>query len=604
LLHEKDNIAMQPIMIISRKQYLYSISVILIFLVLIVRFFYLQIYKQAQYLRASEKNRIREVVIEPTRGLIIDKNGEVLVDNHPSYSVYVIPFEVKDADSVLDLAGQILSMESSEIKNIINHGRSSIFTPVKLKRQIDFITLSRIEEQKLDLPGIIYQIEPRRYYSSGVRAPHVFGYLGEITRQELNQIEFKGFRLGDIVGKKGLERFYEKELRGLRGYQYIEVDALGREIRKLKDKPEILPLPGKNLHLTIDAQLQYALEARMDTLKGGAVVIDCTNGEVLALVSKPDYDPEIFTKPISLETWKELINDPDKPLYDRMVQSLYPPGSTYKLVLAAAALESGIIKPNWKAFCPGYTWLGRKRYDCWNLSGHGELDLYGAIEQSCNVYFYKLGLKTRLDNWAKFSQLFLFDKPTGIDLIDEKSGQVPDRDYLDQQYGKDRWTEGMILNLSIGQGDLLVTPLQMVRLAMIIANEGICYSLHLLNYLEDPIDGTKHWAVSDSVRINGISPETYKILKQGMYRVTHGGQGTGRAAVYKDITMAGKTGTAENPHGEAHAWFIGYAPADKPKIAFCILVENGGSGGKVAAPIAREVIKNYFYRLKVNRDKI
>jgi len=250
---------MQPIMIISRKQYLYSISVILIFLVLIVRFFYLQIYKQAQYLRASEKNRIREVVIEPTRGLIIDRNGEVLVDNHPSYSVYVIPFEVKDADSVLDLAGQILSMESSEIKNIINHGRSSIFTPVKLKRQIDFITLSRIEEQKLDLPGIIYQIEPRRYYSSGVRAPHVFGYLGEITRQELNQIEFKGFRLGDIVGKKGLERFYEKELRGLRGYQYIEVDALGREIRKLKDKPEILPLPGKNLHLTIDAQLQYAL---------------------------------------------------------------------------------------------------------------------------------------------------------------------------------------------------------------------------------------------------------------------------------------------------------------------------------------------------------
>ncbi|UCE04712.1 MAG: penicillin-binding protein 2, partial [bacterium] len=445
-------------MTIQRRQFLYSILVIFLFLILIARFFYLQIYKRAQYFKVSEKNRIREVVIEPTRGLILDRNGEIIVDNHPSYSVYVIPFEVKKADSVLALAGQILNMKSTEIRNIIQRERTSIFTPVKLKRQIDFETLSQIEEQRLDLPGIIYQIEPRRYYPSGVRAPHVFGYLGEINKEELTQPKFKGFRLGDIIGKKGLEKFYEKELRGLRGYQYIEVDAFGREIRKLKDKPEVLPLPGKNLHLTLDAELQRLLEARMDTLRGGAVVVDCTNGEVLALVSKPDYDLDIFTRPISSEIWKELVNDPDKPLYDRMVQSLYPPGSTYKIVLAAAALELRIITPDWTAFCPGYTWLGRRRYDCWNLAGHGELDLLGAIEQSCNVYFYKLGLKVGLDNWAQFSRLFLFDKPTGIDLIDEKSGLIPDRDYLDQQFGMDRWSKGMMLNLSIGQGDLLVTP--------------------------------------------------------------------------------------------------------------------------------------------------
>jgi len=223
---------MQPIMTIPRKQVLYSVLVVILFTILIARFFYLQIYKQAQYFKASEQNRIREVVVEPTRGLILDRHGEVLVDNHASYSVYAIPFEVKNADSVINLAGQILDMDPAEIRNIIKRSRTSNFTPVKLKRQIDFKILSQIEEQRLDLPGIMYQIEPRRYYPSGVRAPHLFGYLGEITRDELKKTDFKGFRLGDIIGKKGLEKFYDKELRGLRGYQYFEVDALGREIRK------------------------------------------------------------------------------------------------------------------------------------------------------------------------------------------------------------------------------------------------------------------------------------------------------------------------------------------------------------------------------------
>lgn len=595
---------MQPRMTIPRKQYLYSVLVIVFFLILILRFFYLQIYKQAQYFKVSEENRIREVIIEPTRGLIIDRNEEILVDNHASYSIYAIPFEIKKSDSVLDRAGSILNIESSEIRNTIKRERTGIFTPVKLKRHVDFETLSRIEEQRLDLPGIIYQIEPRRYYPSGVSAPHLFGYLGEITRQELNQVDFKGFRLGDIVGKKGLEKYYDKELRGLRGYQYFEVDALGREIRKLKDKPEILPLPGKNLHLTLDAELQRSLEARMDTLRGGAVVIDCSDGGVLALVSKPDYDPEIFARPIAAETWKELVNDPDKPLYDRMVQSLYPPGSTYKLVLAAAALELGVIKPSWKAFCPGYTWYGNRRFDCWNLAGHGESDLLGAIEKSCNVYFYKLGLKVGLDNWSHFSKMLLFGKPTDIDLIGEKAGLVPDQNYLDQMFGKGRWSRGLILNCAIGQGDLLVTPLQMARLAMIIANEGLYYPLHLFHYLEDPITGTRTGALVDSARVSGISKDTFRLLKQGMFRVCQGEQGTGRAAVYRDITVAGKTGTAQNPHGEDHAWFIGYAPANNPRIAFCILIENGGSGGKVAAPIAREIIKTYFYGSKGNHDRI
>ncbi len=595
---------MQPFMTLTKKQVLYSAFVVIIFVMLIARFFYLQIYKQEQYFKASERNRIREITVEPNRGLMFDRHGEVLVDNYPSYSAYAIPFEVKKADSVLNLAAKILEMQPTEIRTIIGRERSGQFVPVKLKRQIDFKTITQIEEQRLDLPGILYQNEPRRYYPSGIRAPHLFGYLGEVTKNELNQPEYKNFRLGDIIGKKGLERYYDSELRGLRGYQYIEVDAYGREIKALKDKPEILPVPGRNLHLTIDASLQRMLEARMDSLKGGAVVVDCRTGGVLALVSKPDYDPEIFTKPVPIEVWRSLINDPKKPLYDRMVQSLYPPGSTYKLVLVAAALETGSIKPNWKAFCPGYTWMGRRRFDCWNINGHGESDLLQAIEQSCNVYFYKLGLKVGLDNWAQYSRIFLFDKPTGIDLIDEKVGLVPDRAYLDRQFGVNQWPKGIIFNLAIGQGDLLVSPLQMARLAMIIANEGVYRQFHIVDYLEDPLTKTKKFVQVDSTRITEVSNETFKIIKQGMYRVCQGDRGTGRAACYRDITVAGKTGTAQNPHGEDHAWFIGFAPSEAPQIAFCILVENGGSGGRVAAPIAREIIKNYFYRAKSNDDKI
>lgn len=581
---------------IRRKEIQYAAVVILFFAILGIRFFYLQIYKQAQYFRASERNRIREIVHEPARGLILDKNGEVLVDNHPSYSVYAIPFEVKEADSVLKLTGEILDMKPAEIKRTIQMKRSGFFTPVKLKRQVDFQILSRIEERRLELPGILYQTEPRRYYPSGVRAPHLFGYLGEISQREMDLEENKGLQLGSIIGKKGLEKVYEKELRGYRGYEYVEVDALGREIKKLKDKPEIQSLPGKNLHLTLDAIMQRALEARMDTLRGGAVVVDCSNGGVLALVSKPDYDPEIFTKPISTEIWNNLINNPSKPLYDRMVQSLYPPGSTYKPVLVAAALENEIIEPDWTAYCSGYFRLGRRNYDCWKPEGHGELDLYGAIEQSCNVYFYKLGLKVGLAHWADYSRKFLFGQPTGIDLMAEKAGLVPDKKYLDQVFGKDKWSKGLILNLSIGQGDLLVTPLQMARFAMILANGGVAYRLHLVDYLEDPIDGTRKYTPIDSVKINGISKETYDVIREGLFRVVHGEHGTAKIAGYRDIKVAGKTGTAQNPHGEPHAWFIGYAPVNDPEIALCILVENGGSGGRVAAPIAREVIKNYFYR--------
>lgn len=578
----------------KQKQYQYSAGVVLLFLFLIFRLFYLQVYKQDQYLKASESNRIRQVVLKPTRGLIFDRNGEILVDNYPSYSVNAIPFEVQRSDTVLQLASLILDMDVSEMRTIISKTRTGYFTPVRLKRSIDFETLTRIEEYKLDLPGIGFQIDPKRSYPSGVDAPHLFGYLGELTNDDFSSYKDQNVRIGDIVGKKGLEKIYDKEMRGSDGCRFVEVDVLGREIRRLEEKPEILPAPGKNLHLTIDVNLQKYLEMRMDSLRGGAVVVDCSNGEVLALVSKPDYDPQIFSKPMLSQTWNNLVQDEDKPLYDRMVQSLYPPGSTFKVVLVAAALEKKIINPSRTEYCHGFYKFGNKVFDCWKIEGHGKLDLLGAIEQSCNVYFYTLGLEVGLDNWAEFAKIFMFDKPTGIDLMAEHCGLVPDRKYLDECYGKKKWSRGLILNQSIGQGDVLVTPLQMVRLAMIIGNEGVYHQLHLIRYIEEPISHDKKWTTLSTDKISGISSQTYQILKEGMRRVVQAEHGTAKAARVRDVQVAGKTGTAENPHGEPHAWFIGFAPVDEPKIAICVLVENGGSGGGKAAPIAGEILNKYF----------
>ena len=579
-----------------KKRLLFIVVISLIFIILIGRFFYLQIYMQATYLRESEKNRIREVTLQPTRGLIVDRGGHILVDNIPSYSVYAIPFEVAKSDSVIELLSEIIEVPVEDIKDKIKKNERSPFSPVKLKRMIDFEMLSKIEESRLELPGVIYDIEPRRYYPSTVQALHLFGYLGEINSRELEEYTGKGYQIGDIVGKKGLEKVYDEQLKGVRGFRYIEVDALGREVRLLSSRPEILPIPGRNLHLSIDSKLQSFIQSRMDTLRGGAVVVDCRNGEILALVSKPDYDPEIFTKPITPDVWNRLLNDPGKPLYDRMVQSIYPPGSTYKLVLATAALETKSIDKDWRSTCQGTYRFGRRNFDCWRLEGHGELDLLGAIEQSCNVYFYRLGLHVGIDRWSDFSARLRIGEKTGIDLYEENKGILPSTSFLDTKYGKGKWSKGLLVNLAVGQGDLLITPLQLASMAMILANRGVYYKFHLVRSIEDPID-LNHWHVPvDSTVIEGISQETYNIVRQGMYNVVHGAHGTGRICRFADLEVAGKTGTAQNPHGEPHAWFIGFVPFQNPEIAFCVLVENGGGGSAVAAPIARDIIRTYYSR--------
>ncbi|MEE4310685.1 MAG: penicillin-binding protein 2 [candidate division KSB1 bacterium] len=580
-----------------RKKILYVI-VSLIFFGLVLRFSHLQIYEQSRYTQESEKNRIRDVVIQPSRGLILDRNGRVIVDNVPSYSVFCVPVEM---DYSWTLLSKILGLSESQLQEKIDKNSYGQFARVKLKRQISFEELSKIEEQRLDLPGISYDIEPRRYYPSEVKAPHIFGYLGEADNMLLKSMDRSIYHPGDLVGKTGLEKVYDLQLRGIPGHRFVEVDALGREVNRGQgDLERIAAVPGQNLHLTLDGRLQLFLEEQFSGISGGAVVVDCSNGEILAMVSKPDYDLSLFTKPLTHDLWKTLSEDTTKPLFDRMVQSLYPPGSTFKLAVAAAALEQGKGYDDMTFTCDGAYRYGNRMFDCWKEEGHGTLDLMGAIEQSCNVYFYQLGLKLGIDILSEYARKFRFGLPTQIDLMEESAGFVPDRDYLNKTYGFGNWTQGLVLNLAVGQGDLLVTPLQMAALAMIIANKGIYFNFHLMRYLEEPVSRVQSWGQVEPTRIDGISESTFDKLRQGMFKVVNGENGTGRACRLPNIQIAGKTGTAQNPHGDDHAWFIGFAPYESPEIAFSVFIENGGGGGAVAAPLARLLIEEY-YHLEISR---
>ena len=579
------------------KQIVYNVLMALAFLVLVLELFHLQVYEHHKYFQYSEKNRIRRLVLQPTRGLIYDQNGNVLVDNQPSYTLYAVPYECSKNDSAIALLAKILKSSQSEIKAKLKK-REGPFAPVRIRRDVDFETRVEIEERKLELPGFFFNVEPRRLYPAGINAAHLFGYLGQISRSELLNRKSHALQQGDLVGKKGLEKVYDNLLRGQIGYNYIEVDALGREVEDVTFPGEHRPRPGNDFYLTIDLRLQRLAEDLFKDKKGGLVLINVRDGGVLSLCSKPDYNPDLFTKRISGESWRQLVNDPDRPLYDRMIQSVFPPGSTFKLVLAAAGLETRKCTPSTTSVCKGFLRLGRRNFKCWKLSGHGKMDLLNAIKHSCNVYFYRLSLKVGVDTWADFARKFGFGKPTGIDLLGESAGLVPDTKYLDKIYGKGGWTKGLLLNLGIGQGDLLVTPLQMAQFAMIMANSGKYYQPHLVHKMYDRAAEKMVYFTPREKKVSGVSQETFSILREGMFKVVNEAGGTGRASWLPDVTVAGKTGTAQNPHGDSHAWYIGFAPYDDPQIAICVFVENGGGGGAHAAPIAGKMFRAYFDNLK------
>lgn len=587
-----------------QRGFIYALTTFIIFVVILSRFFYIQILGSKEHYFRSEANRTREIEIFPTRGLIYDRNHILLVDNVPAYSVSAIPYELENKEFLFQLIDEHFSSEFLRVQDKLN-GAITRYQPVKILRT-DHAGLTYFEENRLDLPGVISREEPQRYYPSDIRASHFLGYIKEIDEDELKEFGKEYYKSGDIVGKKGIEKYYENLLRGEKGYKFMEVDALGREIDEIITPNTTPPIPGNDLILTIDKDLQKLSEDLLGDSLGAIIALNPQNGEIYAAVSRPDIDPIFMSGRFTQEEFDLLRNDPDKPLFNRVSQGMFPPGSTFKIIGALAAINEGILPAEQTYTCNGYFRLGNKIHECWKKAGHGTLNMAEAIEQSCNVYFYNLSQEIGLDAWLYYSRLFEFGKYTGLDLPAEENnkGILPTREYLDAKYGYDWNEKGQMAIMIIGQGDILTTPVQMARFAAAIGTKGKLIKPHFLKAaVNSKTDSVIYEPESIETQITEISDEAWEVVKMGMYNVVNGDSGTAKSVRHPEVPIAGKTGTAQNPHGQDHAWFIGYAPEDNPTIALAVFVENGGGGARVAAPIAREIFKKYFSLQKMRKDK-
>jgi penicillin-binding protein 2 len=574
-----------------RKNFFFA-AVAFIFIIFLGRLIQLQLLYQDVYGKRSEENSIRPIAHDPLRGLIFDRYGKLIVDNRPSYTVSIIPAEFHE--SSINYLAQILQLDPEFIKDRIHKGKIyNRFAPTKIKRDIDFQTLSLIEENKLKLPGVEYQVESKRFYPTNAKAPHLFGYTKEVSDQQVTSMPDQ-YRPGDIIGVSGLEASYENSLMGQKGFELITVNAKGQMLGAYNDgKSDIIAKEGNDLFLTLDADLQAFAESLLSDKRGSVVAIDPANGGVLALVSKPDFDLMNFGGVTPADIWNALNADPSKPLFNRATLTRYPPGSTFKMVLAAAALQNGTITTNWRVNCTGTFRFGNRPFK--DVHVHGSTNIVEAIQRSCNVFFYQLILKTGFNSWTQMGQEFGFGSTTGIDILEENPGLLPSEEYFDRVYGKGKWTQGYLISLSTGQGEVGVSPLQMACYAATIGSRGLYCKPHVVQQIQDKQTGQCKEISTETRRLD-VSREVWDIICEGMLRCVNSSGGTGSAARVPGVLVAGKTGTAQNPHGKDHAWFIGYAPSENPKIAICVLVENAGFGGVVSAPIAGLCIEKYLYK--------
>ena len=570
---------------VNRRNTAFSV-VILLFLILFVKLYTLMIHSYEEFRNKADYNRIRPVITYAPRGNIYDRNGNVLAANSSVYTISVIRDELTDTENELSQVSGYLNIPVKTLKkNMKKYGRGR-FLPSRIARDVKVETLSLIEEHKNELPGVIYSTLPVRYYpmQDSIRASHVLGYLREIGPSELSRKDGRGYVGGDFIGASGLEYFYESHLIGDKGHYYQQVDALGREAGEVSDREPIPAIPGNDLYLTIESKLQADVEKTLEGLKASSVVLNALTGEVLAMVSKPDFRLSDFAGFMEDEEWQRFQNSKEDLLLNRAITGRYPPGSAMKLVTAIAGLEEKLTNLDWTVECTGSYHYGDRVFRCWKEEGHGKVNISKAVKESCNIYFYQLIQRMDIDIWYKYANLFGFGSKTGIDLPQEKSGIAPNRKFMNRKYGKRGWTSGTLLNISIGQGDLLVTPLQMSRFAAILATKG---------------KNIAPWLASrPNAQAKKISfkKSTWDLIHEMMFNVvnTPGGTAYSSRIASTSIEFYGKTGTAQNPRGEAHAWFIGFATKGSQTISISVIVENGGTGGSVAAPVASKIVQNYF----------
>ncbi len=554
-----------------------------------LKLFYLQILNYPLYRGLSDTNSLRLIPQRPPRGIITDRNNEVLATNIPTYSLFLVPADIKTYSSTLLKLSQILEEPLSSLEDLVeSRQQRRKFEPIRLQSHLDEELVDKIEENRIHLPGVYIQMEPERYYPHGELASHVLGYIGEISEDDLSRMKESGYGVGDLVGKKGVERTYDQILRGQNGGVEVEVDASGTQRRTLAYRN---PIQGQTLKLSLDWKLQSLAEDLLGDQIGSIIVTNPQTGEILALVSRPNFDPNSFVSGISYKEWNELLKDKNHPLENRAIQGQYPPGSIFKLVTALAALEGGVIDLNKVFLCRGIYWYTVWPYRCWRISGHGWVNLERAIIESCDIFFYQLGLLVKVDKIYRMARELGLGSKTRIDLDSEVSGLVPNSRWKESTQHMP-WFPGDTIHMSIGQGYVLTTPLQMLDVTSSLAMNGQLYRPHLLYRVVDRTTGrTIFEKQPELLQEADITPAHLDFIKATMEKVVGSDNGTGKKARIKGVRVAGKTGTSENPHGDNHAWFTAFAPAEDPKVAVIVLVENGGEGGVVSAPIAKRLME-------------
>ena len=565
-----------------------SYIVIAAFLILVMRLWQLQVLQGNKYRELSEVNRLRIMPIPAPRGILFDRNGIPLVENSSYYCASIIYGEFDKGKT--DLLSKVLNVPVEEILDKINKEGMSLFTPVRIKQGLTFHEVAYIEARRSDFPGLIIEVEASREYIYGSIGSHLIGYLGKPNPSQSKDPAFRDVPPDAFIGQWGAEMLFDKSLRGTPGERVIEVDSLGREIRLLKEIP---PIKGEDISLSLDINLQKEAEEAFGERAGALVAIKPGTGEILGLVSRPSFDPNRFAKGISYEEWLNLTQDNKKPMLNRALQSQYPPGSTFKIITAIAALEEGVITPETKVECRGGINYGGWHFGCWREGGQGVMSLHRALVESCDVYFYEVGKRLGIDKIYDYASSFGLGKETGFQLVHERRGIIPNTKWKEERK-KQKWYLGETLNTAIGQGYVAVTPIQMAVMISAVANGGNLYRPTLIKDATPVLSGKAK-----------ARPETIEIVKRALSGVVNEPGGTGWAAKSEIASICGKTGTAQviamkgrsqyQPERfRDHAWFVAFAPVEKPEIALSVFIEHGGHGGGAAAPIAKRAIEGYL----------
>ncbi len=582
--------------IFQKSVLLLLICIFAIFSLIVVKLFFLQILEGEKYRQKSEGNRLKVFEIPPVRGPILDRNGYILASSDVSFSLYIIPSECKPVMATTKAIASIFGVESDYILNKVKKGKAANpYSPVLIKKGLNIDQITVLLSHSFELPGIHIEETSKRAYPLGDFMSHVLGYVGEVSKKQLEELSSLGYKMGDMVGKMGVERLKETTLRGTKGGSLIETDALGRMVREVTKVP---PVNGETVSLTLDYRLQEIVEAELEGIRGAIACLDPKNGDVLAMASAPSFDPNLFVDGISGEVWNSLLSDPNKPLVNRVVSGLYPMGSVFKVVVAIAALEEGVTDEKEMVNCTGSYRFGNREFGCWKEHGHGPVNLRRALVESCDYYFYEMGRRLGVDKISLYANLLGLGSLTGTGLLEEKEGIVPSTEWKRKTL-KTPWYPGETISYAIGQGYLAITPLQVARMFSAVSNGGLLPKVRITMAQEE--ENPKEVKLP-------IKTETLRVIRDALWGVVNEPRGTGTKSRVEGWDVIGKTGTAQTRsvnivekdinrvpyHLRDHAWFVAAAPKEDPQLVVVVLVEHGGHGGSAAAPIAKRIFEWYF----------